>query len=302
MARPSIDKVTDNFSNAGKNNSTFDDFVIKDYLQVWKFPYDEETVIRFIPDGDETNPLAFLHERHTHQLDPRGQLYLSLKQHAGAANCPFAQFAGEFYVAAEQAEKEKNVPLELELKGKGKQYYRKKTYLAKALLISSTIEQLKDQVGKVVKVEVGPALFTVIQAAFKSGNFEDYPDSLENGCNFKIVKTKKGEYANYDSSCFIYRKTPLTGKNLETAKAAIEPLQNLVTDNAVLLSLEEAQALIDKQRSYNTPSITARVAAALHDEATAGDSEPAKPSAVLEQIKARQAERAKTEAKAEVPF
>jgi hypothetical protein len=87
----------------------------------------------------------------------------------------------------------------------GKKYYRKKSYIGQVLVMETPIEHDAEQLVKLI--EFGPAVFKQIQAAFQSGDLEEAPFELKGGYNFRIKKTKSGEYASYTTSSFAPKQT-----------------------------------------------------------------------------------------------
>jgi hypothetical protein len=121
----------------------------------------------------------------------------------------------------------------------GKKYYRKKSYIGQVLVIDSPIEY--DQERLVHLIEFGPAIFKVIQAAFKSGDLEKVPYELKGGYNFRIKKTKNGEFAYYGTSSFSPKQSDVADDVIEAIELFdLKQYRAKKTDVSTVLAMLEA--------------------------------------------------------------
>lgn len=183
-----------------KKTGTGGDPFWKLFYQFWKIPDDSTAVVRFLPDLDENNSLGFLTENLVHELEINGQRKkvpcLSMYGEA----CPICDLSRKFY-------DEKNESM-------GKKFYRKKSYIGQVIIVESPIEH--DQAQLVKLIEFGPAVFKQIQSAFQSGDLEEAPYEFKGGYNFRIKKTKQGEYASYSTSSFAPKQSDLSDDIIES--------------------------------------------------------------------------------------
>ena len=68
------------------------------------------------------------------------------------------------------------------------------------------------------KFIIGPQLFTLIKGALMDPELEELPTDTLRGLDFRIAKTQKGGYADYNTSKWARKESALT----ETEQAAIE--------------------------------------------------------------------------------
>jgi hypothetical protein len=68
------------------------------------------------------------------------------------------------------------------------------------------------------KFMISPSIFNIIKASLMDPEMEDLPTDYDNGLDFRIAKTTKGQYANYDTSTWSRKESALT----EAELAAIE--------------------------------------------------------------------------------
>lgn len=163
------------------------------FYQFWKMPDDSTAVVRFLPDLDADNNLGFLVENLQHELIVNGQKKKVPCLAMHGEHCPICELSRKYY-------DEKNEEM-------GKKYYRKKSYIGQVIVIESPIEH--DQSKLVKLIEFGPAVFKQIQAAFQSGDLEEAPYEFKGGYNFRIKKTKSGQFASYTTSSFAPKQTDL---------------------------------------------------------------------------------------------
>lgn len=172
----------------------------KKFFQFWRMPDDSTAVIRFLPDLDEDTDLGFLVENLQHDLHINGNRKNVPCLQMWGEKCPICDLSRKYY-------DDKNEQL-------GKKYYRKKSYIGQCIVIESPIEHDQSQLVKLI--DFGPAIFKQIQAAFQSGDLEEAPYELKGGYNFRIKKTKNGQYASYSTSSFAPKQTDLDDEIIES--------------------------------------------------------------------------------------
>lgn len=193
MAKRSLAELTEQFkgkTTEGGGNATW-----KLFFNFWKADMDTVSTVRFLPDSDEENPMGFLVENLAHELNINGkrEKVPCLKMYG--QECPICALSQGYY---DEKSPDHNEAL-------GKKYYRKKSYIGQVIVMESPIEHDQEQLVKLI--EFGPAVFKQIQAAFQSGDLEEAPFELKGGYNFRIKKTKSGEYASYTTSSFAPKQT-----------------------------------------------------------------------------------------------
>lgn len=209
VAKRNLDALKNAFSQKASGGGG--DQSWKLFYPFWKMPDDSVSVIRFLPDLDEENSLGFLVENLVHELVINGERKKVPCLAMHGESCPICELSRKHY-------DEKNEEL-------GKKYYRKKSYIGQVIVVESPIDH--DQNVLVKLIEFGPKIFKQIQSAFQSGDLENPPFDLEGGYNFRIKKTKSGQYADYGTSSFAPKQTTLGDD---------------VTSEMVLLDLKEYRA------------------------------------------------------------
>ncbi len=287
MAKRSLADLASAFEQ--KTTSGGGDQNWKKFFNFWKAPTDSTSVVRFLPDLDEDNPMGFLVENLTHELVVNGKREKVACLRMYGEDCPICALSQKYY---DEKDPDHNEAL-------GKKYYRKKSYIGQVLVLETPVEHDAEQLVKLI--DFGPAVFNQIQAAFKSGDLEEPPYELKGGYNFRIKKTKSGEYASYTTSNFSPKQTDVADDVIE----AIE-LYDLKTFRTPKTSREQLETLlIADQTGASVPSgddaapapakarpAAAAPAPAAEDAAPAPAADGTKKLSVVEQLRLRQAQKA----------
>lgn len=176
-----------------KNNTGGGDPLWKLFYQFWKIPEDSTAVVRFLPDLNPDNSLGFLVEKLEHELEIGGNRKKVPCLSMWGEACPICDISRKYY--------------DVEDKEMGKKFYRKKSYIGQVIVVESPIEHDQAQIVKLI--DFGPTIFKQIQSAFQSGDLEEAPYELKGGYNFRIKKTKNGEFAGYGTSSFSPKQSDL---------------------------------------------------------------------------------------------
>lgn len=173
------------------------------FFPFWKADIGTTSRIRFLPDLDESNPMGFLVENLTHELVINGKKKVVACGKMYNERCPICELSQKYY-------DEKSPDYNKDL---GWKYYRKKNYIGQILVVDTPVEHNHEQMVKLI--EFGPKIFKQIQAAFQSGDLENPPYEFMGGHDFRINKTKSGEYADYGTSSFAPRASDVAADVIE---------------------------------------------------------------------------------------
>lgn len=189
----------------------------------WQMKDGEQAVIRFLPDLDEENPLAFLVEKLMHKLVINGQRRSvpCLKMY-GEAECPICTMSSDFYNEAKDAKDAGDKALEAEKRALGKKYWRNKQHIARAVIVKDPLpvsEGEESHEGQVRTITLSFQIYEAINQAFQSGELDEVPFAFEGGCDFiikkKVTKDGNDEWASYVYSTFARRSTDLDPESVE---------------------------------------------------------------------------------------
>lgn len=268
------------------------------FYPFWKMQEGQTAVIRFLPDVDEDNELSFLVENHSHELVINGEKKTVPCLSMYGEACPICELSRKCY-------DEKN-------EEQGKKYYRKKSFIGQVIVMESPIEM--DATKLVKLIDFGPKIYKQIQDGFQSGDLENIPCEFKGGYNFRIKKTKSGQYADYGTSNFAPKQSDLEDEviaqielyNLKDYRTAHMPRETI---DAMLLAEQTGSSYTaDAPAPSQAPAAKAAPAQAPAPAATpatpaasvsAEGEQPANPAGdILAQIRARAAAKKAAEAKA----
>ena len=170
----------------------------KKFFPFYKAAVDTTTTARFLPDLDEDNPRGFVVENLYHELNINGrkERVACLQMHG--QECPACKASQQFY-------DEKSPQHD---KAKGKALYRKKSYIAQAVILETTI-QMREDAPLVWLMDFGPQIYNKMIADMKSGDLENNPVEFKGGHNFRIRKSLNGTENSYATSSFSPKATDL---------------------------------------------------------------------------------------------
>lgn len=215
---------------SGNTSTTFQN----NYYPFYNINFDEKCTVRFIPDKNEDNELAFMVEKLTHELTINGQKRVvpCLKMF-GSTECPICKKCASIF------------KIEGEKSPTGKRLYRKKQHIAQVLVVEDPLPYKEGETkaqGTVKLLNIGYSIHQKIDSAYDDDEMDSYPDDYETGFDFVIKKTKKGEHANYENSGFARRSRALSDEEIAVAEAARIDLATLLPKP---LSVEELTKLLE---------------------------------------------------------
>lgn len=220
MTKRSIEDLRSTFATPDKEKPEF----VNNYYPFWNMEAGQKVVIRFLPDKDDTNPRGFLAEKTFHKLTINGQSKTVPCLSMYGEECPICKASQAYYKSKDEVN--------------GKKYWRKKQYIAQALVIEDPLPPDpttgETHQGKVRYFALGYQLYNIIKEAFASEDdpLESVPYDFENGYDFIIKKTVKGKFADYTvGTKFLSRSRTLTEMELEVADEGMIELATLLPKN-----------------------------------------------------------------------
>ncbi len=204
------------------------------FYSFFKMDFDQTAIVRFLPDLDETNPAGFLVENLYHKLTVNGRekTVACLKMYNEP--CPCCELSRKYY-------NEKNEKL-------GLKYWHKKEFVGQVIVQDSPFEHVVGPDENPVRlISIGPKIFKIIQNAFEQGDLQENPCDLVGGYNFRIKKTKQGQYADYSTSSFAPQQSAISESILNRVE-----LFNLADWRYKKVEREEMEAMIEADRTGAT--------------------------------------------------
>lgn len=171
----------------------------------WNIPEGSDATIRFLPDSNNKNDYFWVEQSNISLpfVGIRGREDKKI-----TVNVPCMQMFGEKCPIIEETK-----PLWKSDEALARQYYRKKTmifhgFVRKDPLVYDESNEKPENIIR--KFRVGSQLFKKIEAGLLDPDMEHLPCDMVNGTDFRISKTKNGQFFDYSASNWARRSTPLT--------------------------------------------------------------------------------------------
>lgn len=166
------------------------------FFPFYKMDFDQVTTFRFLPDKNEDNPLGFIVENKYHELMINGKKKRIACLKMYGESCPCCETSQKYYNDGDQ-----------EL---GKKFWRKIDYIGQGLIINCPFDYpISETENPVRLVSISTKLYGKIENAIVKGDLDEMPYDMKNGYDFRILKTKQGEYADYSNSDFARKSSSI---------------------------------------------------------------------------------------------
>jgi hypothetical protein len=217
----------------------------------WNMEEGTHAVLRFLPDGDGKNTFFWV-ERAMIRLP-----FAGIKGEADSkqvmVQVPCVEMWGDTCPILTEVRtwfKDKS------LEDMGRKYWKKRSYIMQGFVREGSVQEDRTPENPIRRFIIGPQIFTIIKSALMDPELEELPTDYERGLDFRIAKTSKGGYADYSTSKWARKESPLTAEEL----TAIEQhglfnlndfLPKRPTDVELRVVKEMFEASVDGQ-SYDT--------------------------------------------------
>lgn len=176
----------------------------------WNIPENSTAVLRFLPDGDDTNTFPWRERQMIRLTFPgvkggdEGKIVTVTVpcMEMWKETCPIHAEIRPWF-------KDKS------LEDLGKRYWKKKSYLFQGFVVDSKLQEENLPENSIRRFIVNPSIFTIIKAALMDPEMESLFTDYENGTDFRLTKTTKGQYADYSTSSFARRERGLNEVELQ---------------------------------------------------------------------------------------
>jgi hypothetical protein len=200
MAIKSLDELKSAFAKqeAKSDNTGYWD----KFYPFWKMDFDQTAIVRYLPDQDESNPMGFVVENLSHKLSVNGRerTVPCLKMYG--ESCPCCELSRKYYDQKDEK--------------MGLKFWRRQEFIGQILVLSSPFDYPIDENENPVRlIMLGPKIFKLIQASFASGDLEENPTDFSAGYDFRIKKSKQGQFADYTLSKFAPKQSAISEQLLQ---------------------------------------------------------------------------------------
>ena len=179
----------------------------------WNIDEGTTATVRFIPDGKSDNPYFWV-ERQIIKLPFNGVKNNTEKKRV-EVQVPCMEMYSEICpVLAEVRPWYKDETL----KDLANKYWKKRSYLFQGFVRQNPLGDDATPTNPIRRFVISPQIFTIIKSSLMDPEIEELPTDYMRGLDFNIRKTKKGDYADYNTSGWARKESSLT----EAEQAAIE--------------------------------------------------------------------------------
>jgi hypothetical protein len=196
-------------SKNGQNSSVGDNAIYPH----WNMEENQSATLRFLPDANSKNTFFWV-ERAMIRLPFNGikgesdnkQVMVQVPcVEMWNENCPVLTEVRTWF-------KDKS------LEDMGRKYWKKRSYIFQGFVRENPLSEDRTPENPIRRFIIGPQIFTIIKSALMDAELEELPTDTMHGLDFKITKTAKGGFADYNTSKWARKESALTANEL----AAIE--------------------------------------------------------------------------------
>ena len=188
--------------SGGSNSRTGGDNAIYPF---WNLKEGEQATVRFLPDGDKENTF-FWKERLMIKL-PFAGIKGETDSRPVQVQVPCMEMYGESCNILSEVRGWFKDP---KLEDLGRKYWKKRSYIFQGFVKDDPIGEESTPENPIRRFIIGPQIFQIIKGALMDPDMEDLPTDSVNGVDIRIIKTSKGGYADYSTSTWSRKSTPLT--------------------------------------------------------------------------------------------
>ena len=216
--REELNKPSDSSGNYGDGGALF---------RHWNLPDNGKATVRFLPDADETNKWFWIEEATTTlwfpgiaggDEDNRVMVKIPCMKSWGQKTCPILTKIKPWWKRESADEK---------LDAKARKVYPKKNFFFQGFIRGENMLEDEDRIPEnpIRRFSFNRPIFDIIKTTLASPeDFDELPTDYDEGTDFRLNRTwksvpgapnGKGGYANFDTSMWARKTTPLTDEERE---------------------------------------------------------------------------------------
>jgi hypothetical protein len=92
----------------------------------------------------------------------------------------------------------------------GRKYWKKRSYIFQGFVRDNPLTEDKGIENPIRRFIIGPQIFSIIKSALMDPELEELPTDYQRGLDFRIAKTQKGGFADYNTSKWSRKESALT--------------------------------------------------------------------------------------------
>ena len=179
----------------------------------WNIPEGTTATLRFLPDGNTDNTFFWV-ERLMIRL-PFSGVKGDMSSKPVVVQVPCVEMWNEPCPVLTEARTWFKDP---SLEEMGRKYWKKRSYVFQGFVTDNPLNEDETPENPIRRFVISPSIFTIIKDALMDPEIQELPTDYEDGLDFRVTKTTKGQYADYSTSKWARKESALT----EVQKAAVE--------------------------------------------------------------------------------
>ena len=160
----------------------------------WNIPEGTTSTLRFLPDQDENNTFFWVERAMIKLPFPGIKGQADTKPTLVQVPC-MEMFNEPCPVLAEVRTWFKDPALE----DMGRKYWKKRSYIFQGFVTENPLNETAPE-NPIRRFVISPQIFNIIKSALMDPDMENIPTDYVNGTDFRVMKTTKGQYADYSTS------------------------------------------------------------------------------------------------------
>jgi outer membrane protein OmpA-like peptidoglycan-associated protein len=97
----------------------------------------------------------------------------------------------------------------------GRKYWKKKSYVFQGFVVDTKLQEDTTPENPIRRFIVNPSIFNIVKGALMDPEMDNLFTDYENGTDFRLTKTTKGQYADYSTSSFARKERGLNEVELQ---------------------------------------------------------------------------------------
>ena len=122
-------------------------------------------------------------------------------------------------------------------------YWKKRSYIFQGFVRENPLKEDKAPENPIRRFVISSQIFTLVKAALMDVELENLPTDYQNGLDFSVNKTSKSKYADYSTSKWSRKESPLT--SVEVAAIEQYGLANLSDALPKMPTQEELDIMVE---------------------------------------------------------
>lgn len=212
MANNTLAQIRARLTEAEKKKSG--SFTDNTFFRFWDAKTDTTSIVRFVPDGNTANdyfwveklqiklPFNGIKGGDTKQIIVNVPCVEMFGKEAYPQGCPILSEVRAWY-------KDKT------LEEKANRYWKKATYIMQGFVRENAVSEESAPKNPIRKFSLNKQIFNLVKAGLMDPDMENLPCDYDHGTDFRIIKTQKGQYADYGTSNYARKESALTKVELD---------------------------------------------------------------------------------------